>query len=114
MREREEKKTKYVHILNHTYIEPFVSNVFSIPFYRAMELVKTKKSGVPAAFGKPKNTFGKKKMNLKRVAKVSRGALAAVQVHNTYVDAEEQRLKKRNKGKKLLVKEGSIESLKTV
>ena len=44
-------------------------------------------------------------MNLKRVAKVSRGALAAVQVHNTYVDAEEQRLKKRNKGKKLLVED---------
>ena len=34
-----------------------------------------------------------------------KGALAAVQVHNTYVDAEEQRLKKRNKGKKLLVEE---------
>ena len=79
--------------------------MFSIPFCRAAEMVKAKKTGVPAAFGKPKNTFGKKKMNLKRVAKVSRGALAAVQVHNTYVDAEEQRLKKRNKGKKLLVEE---------
>ena len=88
--------------------------MFSIPFCRAAEMVKAKKTGVPAAFGKPKNTFGKKKMNLKRVAKVSRGALAAVQVHNTYVDAEEQRLKKRNKGKKLLVEEGGIESMKTV
>ena len=78
--------------------------MFSIPICRAAGLVLQKKTGVPAAFG-TKNTFGKKKMNLKRVAKVSRGALAAVQVHNTYVDAEEQRLKKRNKGKKLLVEE---------
>jgi hypothetical protein len=84
--------------------------MFSTPFCRAAEMVKAKKTGVPAAFG-TKNTFGKKKMNLKRVAKVSRGALAAVQVHNTYVDAEEQRLKKRNKGKKLLVEEGNIEKL---
>ena len=52
--------------------------MFSILFYRAAGLVLQKKTGVPAAFG-TKNTFGKKKMNLKRVAKVSRGALAAVQ-----------------------------------
>ena len=46
--------------------------MFSIPFCRAAGLVLQKKTGVPAAFG-TKNTFGKKKMNLKRVAKVSRG-----------------------------------------
>ena len=62
-----------------------------------MELVKTKRTGVPSAFGK--TSFGKKKMNLKRIAKVSRGALAAVEVHNTYVDAEDARMRKRNKRK---------------
>ena len=46
--------------------------MFSIPICRAAGLVLQKKTGVPAAFG-TKNTFGKKKMNLKRVAKVSRG-----------------------------------------
>ena len=60
-------------------------------------MVKTKKTGIPSAFGK--TTFGKKKANLKRIAKVSRGALAAVQVHNTYVDAEDARTKKRSKTK---------------
>ena len=62
-----------------------------------MELVKTRRTGVPSAFAK--RTFGKKKQNLKRIAKVSRGALAAVEVHNTFVDAEEDRMKKRNKKK---------------
>ena len=59
--------------------------------------MKSKKAGVPSAFGK--TTFGKKKVNLKRVAKVSRGALAAVEVHNKFVDAEEERMKKRSKKK---------------
>ena len=64
---------------------------------RALALVKSKKTGVPSAFSK--NTFGKKKVNLKRIAKVSRGALAAVEVHNKYVDAEEERMKARSKKK---------------
>ena len=59
--------------------------------------MKSKKTGVPSAFSK--NTFGKKKVNLKRIAKVSRGALAAVEVHNKYVDAEEERMKARSKKK---------------
>ena len=46
-----------------------------------------------------KPAFGKKKANLKKIAKVSRGALAAVEVHNQYVDAEEERMKKRTNKK---------------
>ena len=55
-------------------------------------MVKAKKAGVPTPFMKP--TFSKKKTNLKKMVKVSKGALAAVEVHNKFVDAEEKRMKK--------------------
>ena len=64
---------------------------------RALELVKTRKTGVPSAFAK--TTFGKKKSNLKKMVKVSRGALAAVEVHNKYVGAEDERQKRQGKKK---------------
>ena len=57
-------------------------------------MLKAKKAGVPTPFIKP--TFSKKKTNLKKMVKVSRGALAAVEVHNKFIDAEEERMKKRS------------------
>ena len=38
-------------------------------------------------------------MNLKKAAKVSKGALAAVEIHNFHVKQEEEREKKKNKTK---------------
>ena len=62
-----------------------------------MEVVKAKKTGVPGAFSK--NSFGKKKINFKRVAKTGKGALAAVEIHNNFYEAEEKRQKKKAKVK---------------
>ena len=58
-----------------------------------METLKAKK--MPGGFGSKPSGFGKKKLNLKKITGASKGALAAVEIHNTFYKAEEERNKKR-------------------
>ena len=60
-----------------------------------METLKAKK--MPGGFGSKPSGFGKKKLNLKKITGASKGALAAVEIHNTFYKAEEQRNKKKTK-----------------
>ena len=58
-----------------------------------METLKAKK--MPGGFGSKPSGFGKKKLNLKKITGASKGALAAVEIHNTFYKAEEERNKKK-------------------
>ena len=62
-----------------------------------METLKAKK--MPGGFGSKPSGFGKKKLNLKKITGASKGALAAVEIHNNFYKAEEERNKKKNKVK---------------
>ena len=65
-----------------------------------METLKAKKMpGAKLGFGSKPSGFGKKKLNLKKITGASKGALAAVEIHNNFYKAEEERNKKKNKVK---------------